>query len=219
MSDREAGKDSPIRLVLADDHPFILMALRLVFEQAGFEILASCEDGARTLEAVRKHRPDLLILDVQMPGLHGLDVLREVARSDLPTKVIVLTASPDPEHIAAAASLGARGVLGKAEPPDRLLQCVREVHAGGSWLEPPPIAAPAPIDSYDGASARLSDILTPREVQIVELIAKALPNKAVAQRLGITEGTVKVHLHNIYEKLKVRGRMDILLQFGKNTPS
>ena len=205
-----------IRLLLADDHPFVLMGLRLVFDQPGFEIVGACEDGAQALAALRRHRPDVLILDVQMPGMHGLQVLREIAREKLPTKVIVLTGSSEPEQIAEAAQLGACGVLGKSEPPDRLLQCVREVHAGGSWLKPPSTRVPA-----SGQAGKLIEILTPREIQIVELIAKALPNKSVAAQLGITEGTVKVHLHNIYEKLKVRGRMDLLLHFtqgGKSSP-
>jgi two-component system nitrate/nitrite response regulator NarL len=213
MSDGNRGEApaarAPIRIVLADDHPFVLLGLELVFDAEGMEIVKVCEDGESTLVAVRAYRPDILMLDLAMPRMSGYDVLREIRSAALPTRVIVLTASGDVESAEKAKALGAHGVMGKSEAPARILQCVRDVHGGRQVLAAPADPRPAPVPL--SAPQLLVEKLTRRELQIVDLIALALPNKAIASRMQITEGTVKVHLHRIYEKLGVRGRMDLLL--------
>jgi len=207
MGDAHPGP-RPIKLVLSDDHPFVLMGLKQLFESADFDVVDTCEDGVRTLAAVRKHRPDVLVLDLQMPGLDGFGVLRELQREQLAARAVVLTGSPGSADPSQLAALGAKGVLRKTEAPERLVECVRRIHAGEMWLEP----ADAPPRTSDQARRQqLLSVLTQREVEIVEAVAQALPNKVIAQRLGITEGTVKLHLHRIYDKLKLRGRMDLLL--------
>jgi DNA-binding NarL/FixJ family response regulator len=209
MGDSVPGA-KPIKLVLCDDHPFVLMGLRQLFETGGFDVLQTCEDGVAALAAVRRHQPDVLVLDLQMPGLDGFAVLREMQNERLATRPVVLTASPGASQTAKLSALGAKAVLRKTEAPDRLVQCVREVHGGAIWLDP---LATAPAATVDPSPRRdqLRQLLTPREIEIVDTVALALPNKVIAQRLGITEGTVKLHLHRIYDKLKLRGRMDLLL--------
>jgi two-component system nitrate/nitrite response regulator NarL len=202
------GSRMTIRLVLADDHPIILAGLVQLFSAEGdFEILARAGNGEDTLRAVLQFRPDILVLDIRMPGMDGLAVLREMRGRYLPTKVVVLTAiGGDP--IFEAVRLGARGVLLKDAAPQLLVRCIREVHAGGNWLEHG-IASNA-VDRLLKRESEIRTIeqtLTRRELEVARLIAQGLSSKAVARRLGIGDGTAKLHLHHVYEKLKLEGRV------------
>ncbi|HKC23634.1 MAG TPA: response regulator transcription factor [Thermoanaerobaculia bacterium] len=203
----------PISLVIADDHPMILDGIERLFrEEPDFELKARCVNGEEALREVRALRPDILVLDLKMPKMNGLEVLRELRREGLPTKVVMLAADLSDAEVLDAVSLSVRGVVLKDTAPEALVECVRRVHAGGSWLE-------------DGAAMRAlehaaklrigqpdSDVLTAREVELVRLAAAGLRNKEIADRLSITEGTVKVHLHNVYQKLGVDGRVALLLR-------
>jgi DNA-binding NarL/FixJ family response regulator len=126
----------PIHLVLADDHPIILDGLEILFRmEKDIQVVARCVNGEEVLQAVRQHRPDILILDIRMPGKDGLAVLREMKDEDLPTRVVLLTVAPDEEETLEALRLGVRGVVLKEMAPQMLVQCVRKVHAGEQWLE------------------------------------------------------------------------------------
>lgn len=202
-----------IRLVLADDHPIVLEGLtRLLTPEDGFEILALCRDGAEALRAVAEHRPDVLVLDLLMPGKDGLAVLRELKERGPGPGTVVLTASLDEDDALAALQLGARGFLLKDLAPDLIVQCIRKVHAGEPWLERGVLvrAAEKLIGRKAGEDEAIRR-LTPREVEIVRLVGAGLRNKAVADALSITESTVKVHLRNIYQKLGVDGRLPLVL--------
>jgi two-component system, NarL family, nitrate/nitrite response regulator NarL len=201
----------PIRVVLADDHPIVLMALRQLLESdPGFEVLGSYDDGTATLEAVRESRPDVLILDLRMTPKSGLDVLQELKKSGPRTRVVVLTAAVDESEVLDAIRLGVQGVVLKEMAPHLLLHAVRKVHEGGRWVETE-LAGRAMEEMLqrEAAIAHLSPILTAREIEVARLAAAGLRNAEVAERLFISEGTVKLHLHNVYSKLKVGSRFEL----------
>ena len=202
----------PISLVLADDHPLVLNALEQLFAVEGdFAVLARCGDGGAAVQAVREHRPDILILDLRMPVKHGLEVLRELKNATAATRVVVLTGSFDDEDATEALRLGARGFLLKELAPDLIVQCVRKVHAGEQWIERGVLVrATEKLARRESGMREVSRVLTARELEIVRMIGEGLRNKAIAEALSISESTVKLHLHNIYEKLGIDGRLALL---------
>jgi len=200
-----------IRLVLADDHPIVLDGLAQLFSaEPDCKVLARASNGDDALRAVRRFQPDVLVLDLRMPGMDGLAVLGEMKRDHLSTRTVILTAV-DNDDIMQAIRLGVRGVVLKDMAPRLLVQCVRAVHAGGKWLEKA-YAAQA-VDKLLEREAGMRDMaknLTPRELQVAHMIAKGMHNKAIGNKLGISEGTAKLHLHHVYEKLMVDGRMGVM---------
>jgi DNA-binding NarL/FixJ family response regulator len=202
----------PIRLVLADDHPLILHGLEDLFHrEKDFQVLARCTNGVETLQALRQHQPDILILDIRMPRKDGLAVLREIHQEKLPVRVVLLTASLEDDEVLEAMRLGVAGVILKEMALPLLIQCVRKVHAGDQWLEKSSTGRVLEKMLRREAGAReIAGLLTPREIEVAQLMAGGLRNKEIANKLCISEGTVKIHLHNIYEKLHVSSRVELL---------
>ena len=203
----------PVGLVLADDHPIVLDGLERLFHlEQDLKVLARCKDGEETLRAARRHRPDILVLDIRMPGMGGLAVVREMREEKLPTRVVLLTGALDEDEAMEAIRLGVRGVVLKEMAPKLLVQCIRKVHTGEQWVERRSFGRALETMMRREAGARqIAGVLTPREMEIVRLVASGLHNKEIAAKLAISEGTVKIHLHNIYEKLNVRGRLELTL--------
>ena len=201
-----------IRLVLADDHPPILQGLTLLLRQEpDLEVLAVCRDGEETLQAIRQFQPDVLILDILMPGKDGLAVLRELRQLEISTRVILLTAAIDEDNLLEAMRLGVGGVVLKEMAVPLLIQCVRKVYAGDQWLERHSIGrAMEKMLRREAGTREVAKLLTPRELEIVRLAASGLRNKEIASRLTISEGTVKIHLHRSYKKLHVDSRIALL---------
>jgi DNA-binding NarL/FixJ family response regulator len=203
----------PIRLVVADDHPLILDALQQLFRlESDFQLLACCRNGTETLQALKAYQPDVLILDVRMPVIDGLAVLRELRQEQCPTRVVLLTAGLEENEVLEAVRLGAHGVVLKEMAPHLLVQCVRKVYAGGQWLERHSAsrALETMLRHQDGRRD-VTGFLTPRELEIVRLVAQGARNKSIAEALAISEGTVKIHLHNIYKKLPIDSRLALTL--------
>jgi DNA-binding NarL/FixJ family response regulator len=201
-----------IRIVLADDHQIVLHGLRQLFERHGdFEVVAACRDGAAAIDAVTEHEPDVLLLDLRMPNQGGLDVLRALAGKHERCRRVLLTAAIRDEEVLEAVRLGVMGIVLKESSPEALLDCVRTVYEGKQWIERDTLARALQSAAAQPPADRSPDALTPREVEIVRMVAQGLRNKAIAERLAISEGTVKVHLHNIYEKLGVDGRLELVL--------
>jgi DNA-binding NarL/FixJ family response regulator len=202
-----------ISLVIADDHQIVLEGLVQILRlEPDFHVVARCTNGEETFEAVRRHRPDVLVLDVRMPGKDGLAVLRDIRREELPTRVVLLTAALDEEGVVEAVRLGVWGLVFKEMAPQTLVTCVRKVHAGERWLDNRSVMRALETISRREANAEASAAqVTPRELEIIRMIATGLRNKEIAAQLSISEGTVKIHLHNIYEKLQVDGRLALLL--------
>jgi DNA-binding NarL/FixJ family response regulator len=200
-----------IRLVIADDHPLILDGLeQLLRLEPDFSVLARCANGAEALAAVNAHVPDILVLDLQMPGLDGLAVLQALEQEPVAPRVVVLTAALDDEQIVAALRHGVRGVVLKSMAPNLLLRCLRKVHAGERWLEHQSTGLAIDRLLLREAGAReAAGLLTARETEIVRMVSSGMRNREIAAQLVVTEGTVKTHLHNIYEKLGVDSRLEL----------
>jgi two-component system nitrate/nitrite response regulator NarL len=203
----------PIRLVLADDHPIVLDGLEQLFRlEADFQVVARCRDGEETLRALRFHRPDILVLDIRMPRRDGLAVLRSIREEELPTRVVLLTAALQEDQLVEALHLGVGGVVLKEMAPQLLVNAVREIHAGGRWLDKGSVnRAIDKLLRRDAEIREAAEALTPRELDIVRMVSRGLRNRAIAEQLSITEGTVKIHLHNIYQKVDVSGRLELAL--------
>lgn len=200
-----------IRLLLADDHPIVLDGLEQLFRfEEDCTVVGRCRDGIETLRRLHELRPDVLVLDVRMPRGDGLEVLRAIAAEESPTRVVLLTAAIDDDELLAAIRGGAQGVVLKEAAPERLVEAVRTVASGGSWLEPG-LVGRALGRVVAVAAAEEDKPLTPREREIVSSVARGLRNREIAEQLHITEGTVKIHLHHIYEKLRVKGRVELVL--------
>ena len=201
----------PIRVAIVDDHPIGLDGLTKLFsDEPQFEVVASARNGNDVLRLVRQHSPDVLILDLRMPGKDGIAVLGELKRHPSLTKVVVLTAT-DNDDVLLAIRLGARGVVLKDMASRLLLECVRIVHSGGTWLEKS-VAARA-VDRLlqrENGIRSIAKTLTPREVEVARMFADGMQSKHVADKLSISEGTAKLHLHHIYTKLTLRGRVELV---------
>ena len=198
----------PITLVLSDDHPLILDGMENLFRlEKDFKVVARCLDGDETVKAVRKHKPDVLVLDIRMPGTDGLSLLRGMRKEKLSTRVVLLTGALDEDELAEAVRLGVRGLVLKEMAPKLLVQCIRQVHAGELWLEKRSVtSALEKLLQREAGQREAALLLTPREIEIVKQVAAGLRNTEIAKKLFISEGTVKMHLHNIYQKLGVDSR-------------
>jgi DNA-binding NarL/FixJ family response regulator len=201
----------PITVVIADDHPLLLDAMENLFGlQKDIKVVARCLDGDETVKAVRRHKPDILVLDIRMPRKDGLGVLREIKKEKLPTRVVILTATLDEEELADAIRLGVRGLVLKELAPKLIVQCIRKVHAGELWLEKHSVSsALEKLLKREAGRSEAVQMLTPREIEIVKQIAAGLRNLEIAKSLFISEGTVKMHLHNIYQKLGLDSRTQL----------
>jgi DNA-binding NarL/FixJ family response regulator len=203
-----APSPSSISIVLADDHPLVLHGVAAILSaQADMNVLAVCKDGRAAAEAIQQLAPNVAVLDIAMPGLNGLQVLAATAAAGSITKIVFLTAFATDDHVLAAIANGAQGVVLKEAAPDSLVECVRKVAAGKQWFPTDLVETALRRDASRRAeSDRFIDQLTPREQQIVVLVADGLSNKEIARRTNLAEGTIKLHLHNIYEKLDVANR-------------
>lgn len=202
----------PIRLILADDHPLILDGLETLFRlEEDIAVVARCSDGVSALEAVRRHQPDILVLDIRMPGTGGLDVARQLKAEGVPTRVVLFTAALDDDELVEAVCVGVQGIVLKEMAPQFLVQCIRKVAAGGQWIERRSAGlALEALLRREAGGREVGTVLTPREQDLARMVARGLRNREIADTLCISEGTVKVHLHNIYEKLGVKGRVALL---------
>jgi two-component system, NarL family, nitrate/nitrite response regulator NarL len=198
----------PVSLIIADDHPVVLQGLiALLGKHKGFKLIVSCSDGAECVKAIRRFLPDLALLDMNMPHLNGLQVLKAVTAERLSTRIVFLAATPNDREIVAAVAGGAFGIMLKESAPDTLINCLQAVAAGHPWL---------PAELVDGALERtrkahtqyasVDGALTQREQEVMLLVADGLSNRDVGRRLNVSEGTVKVHLHSIYQKVAVNNR-------------
>jgi DNA-binding NarL/FixJ family response regulator len=207
------GSLSTASLVLVDAQPIVLEGLKSVFRrEKNFRIRAQCTTSKETLRALRKHRPDILVLDVHIPSKNGFDVLRYMARTKLTTRSVVFTASLNDHQTLELIRLGASAVVLKYVQPKVLVQCIRKVQAGEKWFEHgSSVNALRKLRRWQMAARQAYENLTHRQMQIVRLVANGLRNKEISKRLSITEGTVEVHLHHIYRKLNLPNRLAVAL--------
>jgi len=214
--------NSKIRIVVADDHPIFRDGLcKLLALEEDFEVVAQAQDGRQVLDVLQQHEPDILLLDLKMPGLDGLATLQRLQASKNKTRVIVLTASDDKNEFVQAMKLGTSGIVLKQTATELLIKSIRKVHAGEIWLDSHTTAAVIrqfvaadEVPAAPQASAqrdRERSPLSQREREIVALVAQGFKNKEMAEKMFISEQTVKNHLHNIFDKLGVSDRLELAL--------
>ena len=207
-----SGPRPPISIVLADDHPVVLQGIASILRsQPDINVVALCGDGLAVAKAIRTFLPEIAVLDISMPGLNGLDVLSSITSEGLGTKVIFLTAAATDGQILTAITRGAKGVMLKDIAPESLADCIRQVAIGRQWF--PANVVNAAVQREIGRrvqSKQLVQTLSPRERQVVVSLCEGNSNKKIARQLDLTEGTVKVHLSNIYNKLGVANRTALM---------
>jgi DNA-binding NarL/FixJ family response regulator len=197
-----------IRVLVVDDHPVLRSGLAQLLGQAeGIELVGLAADGGAGVELARDEQPDVVLMDLEMPGLDGIEATRRIRDSLPETQVVVLTSFSDRERILDALDAGAAGYLLKDAEPDELLRSIRVAAAGQAPLAPQ--AASALM--AERREARPAAELTPREHEVLLMVGEGLPNKLIARRLEISEATVKAHLTRIFERIGVTDRTQAAL--------
>src|SRR5574340_749554 len=193
-----------ISMVIADNHPLMLNGLGNLFRLEGnFQVVELCANAIATLDAVRQHRPDVLLIDICMPGKDGLVIARELLAEKLSTKVVFFTAEIDEAQLLESVRIGIAGIVLKEMDPKLLVQCVRKVHAGEQWIERSSTRrALEKMLLREAKTREIGKILTQREIEIIRMVQRGLSNKQIAETMFISIGTVKSHLQNIYKKLE-----------------
>ena len=203
-----------LRILIADDHRIFRDGLRKLLEaEKDFDVIGEAADGEEAARKVHELRPDVLLLDLSMPGAHGLDALREIG-SDQPTRTLLLTGAIEEAELVTALQLGARGVVMKDAATSLLIKAIRGVVAGEYWVGRDRVSGlvEALRPHLQGRTSGREDYgLTDRELEVIAAIVAAYSNRDIASKLGITEKTVKRHLTNIFEKLGVSNRLELAL--------
>jgi DNA-binding NarL/FixJ family response regulator len=203
-----------ITVAPADDHAMVRMGLQQLVDGAdGIEVVATAADGAAAVSTVLECRPDVVLMDLQMPGVDGVEATRQIVASGVGSQVVILTSFSDSERIVAALDAGAIGYLLKDTEPEDLLDGIRAAARGESPLHPR--AARQLLTSRTRAPSVGVD-LTPRETEVLGLVRQGLANKQIARRLGITERTVKAHLTSTFQRIGVSDRTQAALWAERN---
>jgi DNA-binding NarL/FixJ family response regulator len=185
--------ETKIHLMLVEDH--ILMRMGLVSatrNEPDLVVVAEAEDGQKALEMFRKHRPDVILVDLRLPGMDGIELIKALRRESADARIVVLSSYGGGDDVSRAIQSGASGYVMKSMPLERVLEAVRMVYAGGQYI---------PREIASCMSERIHSELSSRELEVLRLIAQGRSNKEIAAALGIVEGTVKAHVTNIFGKL------------------
>jgi len=202
-------------VVIADDQELVRSGLRMVLEARGVEVVGEAADGRRALDLVSALVPDVVLMDIRMPVLDGIAATREIALRNLSTKVLILTTYDVDSYVYGALQAGASGFLLKATAPDRLVAGIETVSEGEALLSPSltrrliehHVRGPAPSSGVPGALVRLTD----REREVLALVASGLANNEIAERLFVSEATVKTHMNRLLAKLGQRSRAQLVV--------
>ncbi len=201
-----------IRVLLADDHAVVRAGIRQFLEQdPEIEVVAEADDGLEAWAKIAQHRPDVVVLDIQMPGASGIEVTRRIRQHYRDMGVLILTAYDDDPYVMAVLQAGANGYVLKTASPASLTQAVHEVYEGQSALDP---AIAHKLLQRITAEARHPEVqpLTKRELEVLALAARGFTNKAIAAQLHISDRTVQGHLAHIFDKLQARSRTEAVMR-------
>ncbi len=205
------GKFMAVKLVLADQHPFLLLGVQqFLSNHKNFQIVDQCSTGFSALQALQTHQPCIFLTDSRLPDFSAAGLLREIRNQSLDVSVVILADTVNENEALELIRLGAKGIVLKIMQPDLLLRCLTLVSLGETWFEKGVMNA-ALTNLLKQDKALSYDILTDREMQLVVLIANGASNQKAAETLCISPGTVKAHMHRIYDKLNVRNRMGLSL--------
>jgi DNA-binding NarL/FixJ family response regulator len=200
---KDSARPDKIRILLVDDHAVMRMGLMTATsDQSDMEVVGEVDNGLEAIEAYRSHRPDVAILDLRMPGLSGIETIRRLKTEFSDARILVFSNFAKGEEVYNALRAGAAGIVVKQMALHRLLEAIRKVHAGEQYI-PPEVATRI-------GERLLSDIST-RELEVLQLLGKGRSNKEIASALGITSGTVKIHVSNILSKLGAADRTQALV--------
>jgi two-component system nitrate/nitrite response regulator NarL len=210
---RTGAAGPPVRILIADDHPIFCAGLRRLLEvEPDFDIVGEARDGAEAVELVTVLRPDLVLLDLAMPRMEGIDVINELTRRAIGSRLILLTASISRQRIVEALRLGAHGVVMKEAASDLLFRAIRAVMGGQTWVGREMVADLVHyMRGQLSATDRRKFGLTPREQQVVAAVVSGLTNKDIARQFSISEDTIKHHVSHIFDKLGVSNRLELAL--------
>lgn len=201
---RAAASDDHIRILIAEDHTVVRDGLvAIVKQEKDMEVVAETGDGRQAVELWKQHRPDVTLMDLRMPSLDGVNAIYEIRAADPNARIIVLTTFDGDEDIYRGMRAGAKSYLLKDVRREELFQCIREVHAGRMFV-PPAVAAKL-------AERLIAEELTPRELEVLRLVAEGKPNKLIGADLAITEVTVKSHVQSVFRKLNVLSRTEAIV--------
>jgi DNA-binding NarL/FixJ family response regulator len=202
-----------IQIVLADDHPIIRQGVRAAFEmEADFRVVGEAGDGLEAVKLTERLEPDVLVLDVMMPGLNGLEVARQVRQRSPKTRIVIFSVSAVEEHVLEALRHGAMAYVLKGSPVPELIQAVRQAAAGRYYLSPP--LSERAIESYrqhaEATPADPYETLTTREREVLQLAAEGNTNAEIAARISLSPRTVETHRSNLMRKLGLRSQTDLI---------
>jgi len=198
------------RILVADDHPMIRTALEVLLRDTEYEIVGTAATGEAALNEINRLVPDILLLDLQMPGGSGMDVLRRTRAGKKPLRIVLLTAAIDDSSLLEAKSLKVQGIVLKNSDPAYLLDCLECVRHGRTWVDPELTLRARQLGRTSSAGSRAA--LAPRERQLIGFVRTGLRNREIAEKLGVTEGTVKAYLHAVFDKLGVSTRTELAIR-------
>ena len=202
-----------IRIVIADDHPVVRQGLATVLgQEEGLEVVGQAANGLEAVDQARRLQPDIILMDLQMPEMDGVEAIQTIRTETSDIGIIILTTYDTDDYIFRGIEAGARGYLLKDSPPEEVIKAIHTVHKGESMIQPR--VASRLLDRFSQLShdSVPEEILSPREVQVLQLIAKSAVNKEIANELFIGESTVKTHIIHIFNKLGVKGRTEAVTE-------
>lgn len=207
-----AEKSKKIRVVLADDHAVVRSGIRQFLEKAkDIEVIAEAEDGAAARELIEEFKPDVAVLDIQMPKATGIEVTRSARTNQQDVGILILTAFDEDPYVTAVLQAGANGFVLKTASPEEIIQAVRDVHEGRNVLDPA-VTSRLLTKIASGRDAAVYEPLTERELEVLGLAAKGHTNKAIGVQLNISDRTVQGHLAHVFNKLQANSRTEAVMK-------